>query len=111
MGSPVNSRIFTAESSRWRPQGNRALVFSQYTSPDFGVAAMSEVLREFDPLTFTGANTMEERRDIIRRFRTDDRHKALIVFPAGRRRGSEPPGSLLRLSPGPLVEPGSGAAG
>ena len=60
-------------------QGNRALVFSQYTSPDFGVAAMSDVLREFDPLTFTGANTMEERRDIIRRFRTDDRHKALIV--------------------------------
>ena len=60
-------------------QGNRALVFSQYTSAGFGVAAMSEVLREFDPLTFTGDHTMEERRDIIRRFRTDDRHKALIV--------------------------------
>ena len=70
----IRSRVETLAN-----QGNRALVFSQYTSAGFGVAAMSEVLREFDPLTFTGDHTMEERRDIIRRFRTDDRHKALIV--------------------------------
>ena len=70
----VRSRIETLAK-----QGNRALVFSQYTSAGFGVAAMSQVLREFDPLTFTGDHTMEERRDIIRRFRTDDRHKALVV--------------------------------
>ena len=60
-------------------QGNRAIVFSQYTSADFGVAAMSKILREFDPLTFTGAHTLEEKRDTIRRFRTDDKHKVLIV--------------------------------
>ena len=70
----IRSRVETLAN-----QDNRALVFSQYTSAGFGVAAMSEVLREFDPLTFTGDHTMEERRDIIRRFRTDDRHKALIV--------------------------------
>jgi non-specific serine/threonine protein kinase len=40
---------------------------------------MSGVLREFYPLTFTGAHTLEERRDTIRRFRTDEQHKVLIV--------------------------------
>ena len=60
-------------------QGNRAIVFSQYTNADFGVDAMSHVLREFEALTFTGAHTMEERRDTIRRFRSEDKHKALIV--------------------------------
>ena len=60
-------------------QGHRAIVFSQYTSSGFGVDAMSGVLREFYPLTFTGAHTLEERRDTIRRFRTDEQHKVLIV--------------------------------
>ena len=60
-------------------QDNRALVFSQYTSDGFGVGAISGVLSEFDPLTFTGAHTLEERRDTIRRFRTNGKHKVLIV--------------------------------
>ncbi len=60
-------------------QGNRAIVFSQYTSAGFGVDAMSQVLREFHPLTFTGVLTLDERRDIIRRFRTDEKHKVLVV--------------------------------
>ena len=60
-------------------QDNRALVFSQYTSAGFGVDAISHALREFDPLTFTGALTMEERRDTINRFRNNERHKALVV--------------------------------
>ena len=60
-------------------QGNRALVFSQYTSADFGVEAMAETLKEFSPLCFTGALTTEERRETIRRFRSDEGHKVLIV--------------------------------
>jgi SNF2 family DNA or RNA helicase len=60
-------------------QGNRAIIFSQYVSDGFGVDAMASVLREFDPLTFTGALADEERREVIRRFRADDRHKALVV--------------------------------
>lgn len=60
-------------------QGHRAIVFSQYTSMEFGVGALSETLAEFEPLAFTGAMEIEERRDVIRRFRSDNRHKALIV--------------------------------
>ena len=59
--------------------GNRALVFSQYRASGFGVEAVAEVLREFRPLTFTGAQSPEERRDIINRFRRDDEHKVLVV--------------------------------
>jgi len=60
-------------------QGHRAIVFSQYVSNGFGVDAMAGVLREFDPLTYTGGLSPEDRREVIRRFRNDDRHKALIV--------------------------------
>ena len=60
-------------------QGNRALVFSQYRREGFGVEAAAESLRDFQPLTFTGAQSPDERRDIIARFRRDDRHKVLIV--------------------------------
>ena len=60
-------------------EGNRALVFSQYRTSGFGVEAVAEALREFRPLTFTGAQSLEERRDIINRFRRNDEHKVLVV--------------------------------
>ena len=60
-------------------QGNRGLVFSQYRRAGFGVEAVAEALREFQPLTFTGAQSVEERRDVISRFRRDDHHKVLVV--------------------------------
>ncbi len=60
-------------------QGNRAIVFSQYTGSGFGVDAVAHALRDFAPLTFTGALTLEERREVIRRFRADDLHKVLAV--------------------------------
>ena len=59
--------------------GNRALVFSQYRTSGFGVEAVAQALRDFRPLTFTGAQSPEERRDIIDRFRRDDEHKVLVV--------------------------------
>lgn len=59
--------------------GNRALVFSQYRTSGFGVEAAAEALRDFRPLTFTGAQSPDERRDIINRFRRDDEHKVLVV--------------------------------
>ena len=60
-------------------EGNRALVFSQYRTSGFGVEAVAEALRDFRPLTFTGAQSPEERRDVINRFRRDDEHKVLVV--------------------------------
>ena len=70
----IRSRIETLTA-----EGNRALVFSQYTNPGFGVDAIASALRQFDPLTFTGAHSQEERRETIARFRRDDQHKALVV--------------------------------
>ena len=60
-------------------QGNRALVFSQYTSAAFGVAAVAAALKEFSPLSFTGELSIDERRSVLDRFRADDRHKALVL--------------------------------
>ena len=84
-----NAEPETGESSKFEDirrrmeslalQGHRAIVFSQYVSNGFGVDAMAGVLREFDPLTFTGELSPEDRRDIIRRFRNGNQHKALIV--------------------------------
>lgn len=84
-----NAEPETGESSKFEDvkrrveslsrQGHKALVFSQYVSNGFGVDAMASKLREFDPLTFTGQLAPEERREVIRRFRADDRHRALIV--------------------------------
>lgn len=84
-----NAEPETGESSKFEDirrrmeslalQGHRAIVFSQYVNNGFGVDAMAGVLREFDPLTFTGELSLEDRRDVIRRFRNSDRHKALIV--------------------------------
>ena len=84
-----NAEPETGESSKFEDirrrmeslalQGHRAIVFSQYVGNGFGVDAMAGVLREFDPLTFTGELSPRDRRDVIRRFRNGDRHKALIV--------------------------------
>ena len=60
-------------------QGHRALVFSQYVGNGFGVNAVAGVLSEFNPLTFTGEIAQEERQEVIRRFRNDDRHRVLVV--------------------------------
>ena len=60
-------------------QGNRALVFSQYTSAGFGVAAIAQALKEFNPLSLTGDLSQDARRSVINGFRTDDSHKALIL--------------------------------
>ena len=84
-----NAELATGESSKFEDirgrietlaaQENRVLVFSQYTRSGFGVEAVAEALRDFEPLTFTGAQSQEERRDIISRFRRDDWHKVLVV--------------------------------
>lgn len=60
-------------------EGNRAIVFSQYTSNQFGVEAIAEALRQFNPLSFRGDLSQEERRSVIHRFRTDETCKALIL--------------------------------
>ena len=60
-------------------QGHRALVFSQYTNDVSGVAAAAGYLREFNPLTLTGATRQEDRTAILDLFKTDDAHKVLVL--------------------------------
>lgn len=60
-------------------QGHKALVFSQYTSDVFGVAAAAQYLREFEPLSFTGGMSPREREAVIQRFKENSRHRALVL--------------------------------
>jgi SNF2 family DNA or RNA helicase len=60
-------------------QGNRALLFSQYTDERFGVAAAARALSAFEPLTYVGGMSTLERDAVIQRFKSDTAHKALIL--------------------------------
>ena len=60
-------------------RGNKALVFSQYANDISGVGAAVRHLQEFDPLALTGEIPVEERFSIVERFRTSDRHKAMVI--------------------------------
>ena len=60
-------------------RGNKALVFSQYANDISGVGAAVRYLQEFDPLALTGEIPVEERFSIVERFRTSNRHKAMVI--------------------------------
>ncbi|MCW3051568.1 MAG: hypothetical protein JWN14_738 [Chthonomonadales bacterium] len=60
-------------------EGQRALVFSQFTDEMFGIRRISEVLREFQPLLFTGSMSLRQRADMVERFVSHPQHKALLL--------------------------------
>ncbi len=60
-------------------QGHRALIFSQYTSEGFGVAAVANALQEFHPLTLSGDMSQSQRTNAIESFKSNERHKALVL--------------------------------
>ena len=60
-------------------EGDRALVFSQYTDDRFGVQRISHELSKLKPLSYTGALNQPERERVIEDFRRDDSHRALIL--------------------------------
>jgi len=81
---PVTGESSKIEDIRQRmeiltQQQNRAIIFSQYTSETFGVDAVAQALREFNPLSFKGDLSQDERRSVIQRFRSNDDHKVLIL--------------------------------
>lgn len=61
-----------------RAEGHSALVFSQFVE-DHGVAAIAQRLRRFAPLTYTGAQSAEERDAVVGRFRSAAAGAVLIV--------------------------------
>lgn len=60
-------------------EGNRAIIFSQYTDGIFGVDAVADAVKDFQPLKFTGGMSTSERDRAIQAFKSSDRHKALIL--------------------------------
>jgi SNF2 family DNA or RNA helicase len=60
-------------------EGHRALVFSQYTDENFGVAAVEKALLAYRPLTYTGALSGPMRDRVITTFKTRSEHKILIL--------------------------------
>lgn len=60
-------------------EGQRALVFSQFTDDMFGIGRLAVALREFQPLVYTGGQTLHQRAETVQRFLTHPEHKALLL--------------------------------
>ena len=60
-------------------EGHKALVFSQYVDDSFGVAAIAKRFTRFKPLVITGAVPLDERAEVIRRFRSETDHRVLVL--------------------------------
>lgn len=60
-------------------EGHRALVFSQFTDEIFGVEAVRRALKSYQPLTYTGSMSSDERNFVIQRFKAQPQHHALIL--------------------------------
>ncbi len=70
----LERRIATVAAS-----GEKALVFSQFVAPPFGVTAIADRLRRFAPLTLVGGQDAEERASVLRRFAEVPAHKVLVL--------------------------------
>ncbi len=60
-------------------EGQRALIFSQFTDPLFGIGQLMETLKTFRPLAFTGTLSQTQRAEIVQRFLADTRYKVLLL--------------------------------
>lgn len=81
---PVSGASAKYEDIRERLQvlsdeGHRALLFSQYTDDRFGVLGAARTLAGFNPLTFVGSLSAQERDAVVQRFKQHDEHRALIL--------------------------------
>lgn len=60
-------------------EGNKALIFTQYTDEHFGTAALCRELASFRPEVYTGALAAEDREIVLRRFRESKDPRPLIL--------------------------------
>ncbi|MBM4275513.1 MAG: hypothetical protein FJ134_13790 [Deltaproteobacteria bacterium] len=70
----VSERLRTLES-----EGHRALIFSQFTDEKHGARAIVTRLRSSQPLLYTGDLSAFEKEVIIKEFKENKSHKALIL--------------------------------
>ena len=59
--------------------GERALIFSQFSSETFGVKRLDDELAQYQPLVISGDLTPEERAEVVSRFERDRSHKLLLL--------------------------------
>jgi SNF2 family DNA or RNA helicase len=60
-------------------EGNRALIFSQFTDSDYGVRRLGIELEAFRPILYIGTMRLDDREESIRQFKSDSRHTAMIL--------------------------------
>ena len=60
-------------------EGQRALVFSQYTNQEYGVHGIVERLKEFNPLAYDGSMSARQKDEVITSFKENPRHEALVL--------------------------------
>ncbi len=60
-------------------EGQRALIFSQFTDDTFGIERLAQSLAAFQPLAFTGKMSAAQRAETIDRFLSHPKHKALLL--------------------------------
>ena len=60
-------------------QGHKMLVFTQFTDETFGVAAIVERLAKHGALAYSGALTLVERDEVIRRFKESATVRVLVL--------------------------------
>jgi hypothetical protein len=60
-------------------EGHRALVFSQFVEPPYGVRAIARRLHRFAPLIYAGDQSAGERDRVIATFKSRREHKALVL--------------------------------
>lgn len=60
-------------------EGYRALIFSQFTSSQYGANAIASRLESFNPLLYTGDHSPLQRDSIIKTFKENRDHKVLIL--------------------------------
>jgi HJR/Mrr/RecB family endonuclease len=62
-----------------RAEGNRMLVFTQFTDDRYGAQAIARRLSMHAPLLFTGSMSQDERTRCIRKFKEDDHYGLLVL--------------------------------
>ena len=60
-------------------EGHRAIIFSQFVDNKFGVHAIYQKLKHFQPLVFSGALNSQQKERVVQSFKSDPDRKVLLL--------------------------------
>jgi SNF2 family DNA or RNA helicase len=78
-GASAKLRDLDERLALLRESGERALVFTQFTDDRYGAQAIARRLAAHRPLVLTGSLTLDQRAQVVERFRADPAHGLLIL--------------------------------